>query len=131
MKKFIFFTTVLFFASIQFNYSQNCVKCHKTETPNIVTDWELSKHSENDVDCSICFRASSGLPLRFTSYASRITYHASRSHHPQRFRHPRRQLQVIPQILDRLLAISFPQLREVFSVAVFRPDTKMFGHGVE
>jgi hypothetical protein len=54
MKKLIFFTTVVFFASIRFNYSQNCVECHKTETPNIVTDWQLSKHSENDVDCSVC-----------------------------------------------------------------------------
>jgi hypothetical protein len=54
MKKFIFFTTVLFFASIQFNYSQNCVNCHKKITPNIVTDWQLSKHSGNDVDCSVC-----------------------------------------------------------------------------
>jgi hypothetical protein len=54
MNRFIFITTVLFFTSIQFNYSQNCVECHKTETPGIVTDWQLSKHSENDVDCSIC-----------------------------------------------------------------------------
>jgi len=31
-----------------------CVDCHRQETPNIVTDWELSKHSANEVDCSVC-----------------------------------------------------------------------------
>ena len=28
--------------------------CHKLVTPNIVTDWQLSKHSANEVDCSVC-----------------------------------------------------------------------------
>jgi len=51
--------TILFFAafifiSAQFITAQNCVDCHKDITPNIVTDWQLSKHSENDVDCSVC-----------------------------------------------------------------------------
>lgn len=32
----------------------NCVNCHKTITPNIVTDWQLSKHSKNDVGCETC-----------------------------------------------------------------------------
>ncbi len=31
-----------------------CVVCHKKVTPSIVTDWQLSKHSQNDVDCSVC-----------------------------------------------------------------------------
>ena len=31
-----------------------CIECHKQATPNIVTDWQLSKHSQNDVDCSVC-----------------------------------------------------------------------------
>jgi len=35
-------------------YAQDCVSCHKKVTPNIVSDWKLSKHSQNDVDCSIC-----------------------------------------------------------------------------
>lgn len=34
--------------------AQNCVNCHKTVTPNIVTDWQLSKHSTNEVDCAVC-----------------------------------------------------------------------------
>ncbi len=34
--------------------AQECVKCHKDITPNIVSDWQLSKHSENEVGCSSC-----------------------------------------------------------------------------
>lgn len=34
--------------------AQECVECHIKVTPNIVSDWQLSKHSQNDVDCSIC-----------------------------------------------------------------------------
>jgi len=30
------------------------VDCHKKSTPNIVNDWQLSKHSQNEVTCSIC-----------------------------------------------------------------------------
>lgn len=35
-------------------FSQQCVECHKKTTPNIVGDWQLSKHSQNDVGCSTC-----------------------------------------------------------------------------
>jgi hydroxylamine dehydrogenase len=34
--------------------ASKCVDCHKRVTPNIVSDWKLSKHSKNDVDCSAC-----------------------------------------------------------------------------
>ncbi|NOY05905.1 MAG: cytochrome C, partial [Chlorobi bacterium] len=34
--------------------SQNCVTCHKIKTPNIVTDWQISKHSKNEVTCDVC-----------------------------------------------------------------------------
>ena len=47
---FIFLSIVLC-SSI---YAQECVDCHKDVTPNIVTDWQLSKHSQNDIDCSVC-----------------------------------------------------------------------------
>jgi hypothetical protein len=33
---------------------QACVDCHKQVTPNIVSDWQLSKHSQNDVGCPSC-----------------------------------------------------------------------------
>jgi hydroxylamine dehydrogenase len=31
-----------------------CVDCHSNVTPNIVTDWELSKHADNDLGCETC-----------------------------------------------------------------------------
>ena len=34
--------------------AQVCVDCHKKITPNIVSDWQLSRHSQNEVDCSVC-----------------------------------------------------------------------------
>jgi hypothetical protein len=34
--------------------AQKCVECHKQVTPKIVSDWQLSKHSQNDVDCAVC-----------------------------------------------------------------------------
>jgi hydroxylamine dehydrogenase len=33
---------------------QNCVSCHKQVTPSIVSDWQLSKHSQNGIECSVC-----------------------------------------------------------------------------
>lgn len=32
----------------------SCVDCHKNGTPNIVTDWQLSKHGQAGFDCSVC-----------------------------------------------------------------------------
>lgn len=34
--------------------AQSCVDCHKQTTASIVTDWQLSKHSQNGVECSTC-----------------------------------------------------------------------------
>jgi hydroxylamine dehydrogenase len=31
-----------------------CLNCHRTTTPGIVSDWELSKHSKNNVSCDAC-----------------------------------------------------------------------------
>lgn len=31
-----------------------CVDCHKEITPGIVSDWELSKHSQSGIKCSVC-----------------------------------------------------------------------------
>jgi hypothetical protein len=40
---------------INFNsYPNKCINCHNTVTPNIVTDWQLSLHSKNDVSCETC-----------------------------------------------------------------------------
>jgi predicted CXXCH cytochrome family protein len=35
-------------------YADTCVECHQKNNPNIVSDWKLSKHSQNDVECSAC-----------------------------------------------------------------------------
>lgn len=37
-----------------FLFAQDCVECHSKVTPGIVTDWQLSKHSVNEVVCSDC-----------------------------------------------------------------------------
>ncbi|MDH7603428.1 MAG: multiheme c-type cytochrome [Melioribacter sp.] len=34
--------------------TNKCVECHYSKTPNIVSDWQISKHAENDVNCSVC-----------------------------------------------------------------------------
>ncbi len=34
--------------------ANTCVECHKTVTPGIVGDWELSKHFENEIGCADC-----------------------------------------------------------------------------
>ncbi len=53
MKIFIGFVVLLFFL-IAGMPAQTCIECHKKLTPGIVKDWELSKHSKNDVECSTC-----------------------------------------------------------------------------
>lgn len=40
----------LFFSSSAVR-AQTCVECHRKVTPNIVSDWQLSKHSQNAVAC--------------------------------------------------------------------------------
>jgi hydroxylamine dehydrogenase len=32
----------------------SCADCHKSITPGIVTDWQISKHGQAGFDCSIC-----------------------------------------------------------------------------
>jgi len=51
-KTFIIFVVVLF--AVFISSAQDCVDCHKDVTPNIVSDWQLSKHSQNDIDCDVC-----------------------------------------------------------------------------
>jgi hydroxylamine dehydrogenase len=35
-------------------FAADCVDCHKKNTPNIVTDWQLSKHGQAGFDCTVC-----------------------------------------------------------------------------
>ncbi|MBT3251986.1 MAG: cytochrome C [Candidatus Marinimicrobia bacterium] len=41
-------------ASITLLYADTCTDCHKEIQPGIVTDWEISAHSENDIGCDVC-----------------------------------------------------------------------------
>jgi hydroxylamine dehydrogenase len=34
--------------------AQDCIECHYKVTPKIVADWEISKHMDNNVECSAC-----------------------------------------------------------------------------
>jgi hydroxylamine dehydrogenase len=34
--------------------SEECIECHKKITPQIVSDWELSKHRNMNISCSTC-----------------------------------------------------------------------------
>jgi hypothetical protein len=34
--------------------SSACIECHSKQTPNIVSDWKLSKHSQMEVGCVAC-----------------------------------------------------------------------------
>ncbi len=52
LKRMILICTILLLESSAL--AQKCVECHKEVTPSIVTDWQLSKHSQNEVDCSVC-----------------------------------------------------------------------------
>ena len=36
---------------------ESCVECHTKISPQIVSDWELSLHSENEIDCISCHGA--------------------------------------------------------------------------
>jgi hydroxylamine dehydrogenase len=35
-------------------FSQVCVDCHRKTTPNIVSDWQISKHGRNAITCDAC-----------------------------------------------------------------------------
>ncbi len=36
------------------NPAASCIECHSKHTPNIVSDWKLSKHSQMEVTCVAC-----------------------------------------------------------------------------
>jgi hypothetical protein len=37
-----------------FGSEESCVDCHRKITPGIVREWELSRHSENNIGCAVC-----------------------------------------------------------------------------
>ncbi len=55
---------VLFFAAAVLLFpataEELCIACHYKQTPNIVKDWEKSKHGKYGVTCSVCHEAKEG-----------------------------------------------------------------------
>ena len=47
-------TLMVCFLFISAAAAQDCLQCHGTVTPNIVSDWQLSKHSAEGVACTEC-----------------------------------------------------------------------------
>ncbi|MEW6054523.1 MAG: multiheme c-type cytochrome [Nitrospirota bacterium] len=59
MKRRIFFLQALIVLGAAMMFSSNvvaqsCVECHKQITPSIVTDWEQSRHSRQNISCAAC-----------------------------------------------------------------------------
>lgn len=54
MKSYRIMSVLMIFVPASFALGQECVECHKETTPYIVSDWQLSKHSQNGVACSVC-----------------------------------------------------------------------------
>ena len=52
----IFSSTLLVAAQTQpaAGTTAKCIECHSKVTPNIVSDWKLSRHSQMDVGCDAC-----------------------------------------------------------------------------
>lgn len=54
MRKKIFLICFFLCTFLSAVMAQECINCHEEITPNIVSDWRLSLHSQNEVGCSIC-----------------------------------------------------------------------------
>jgi hydroxylamine dehydrogenase len=52
-KLFLSMTLSLFYLT-SLSFSQNCIECHKKITPNIVSDWQLSLHCSDSIQCDAC-----------------------------------------------------------------------------
>lgn len=54
MYRSFLFIVLLSFCFSRYVSAQNCIECHYKVTPKIVSDWEISKHKENQIDCTAC-----------------------------------------------------------------------------
>ncbi len=59
MKAPMFLAVSLLFIAVSLNpasyvAAQECLACHKVGTPQIVSDWQASKHSQSGIDCAAC-----------------------------------------------------------------------------
>ncbi len=51
---FIILFSAMTYAAEKASETPQCVDCHSKVTPNIVSDWKLSKHSQVEVNCVTC-----------------------------------------------------------------------------
>ena len=49
-----FIAFAISFLSAQPDPAAQCIECHSKITPNIVSDWKLSRHSQVEVTCVSC-----------------------------------------------------------------------------
>lgn len=54
MKSHMYYFLIPIFLLANSAAGNNCIDCHKKISPNIVTDWEISKHSESEIACETC-----------------------------------------------------------------------------
>jgi hydroxylamine dehydrogenase len=47
----LYFLSLLFVSTVS---ADECVDCHVKATPNIVSDWQASKHSQQGITCPSC-----------------------------------------------------------------------------
>ena len=47
-------STLFILMQINLVLGNSCVECHQKISPNIVSDWQLSKHFQNEVRCESC-----------------------------------------------------------------------------
>jgi hydroxylamine dehydrogenase len=63
-------------------FGDECVDCHKEKTPNIVSDWQMSKHAQNGVTCVTCHgtndKAAMGAHGRIPTVDTCATCHPER-----------------------------------------------------
>jgi len=54
MRRVIFFLMLTVGGTAATAWAQECVDCHAELTPGIVGDWQLSRHGQVGVNCSVC-----------------------------------------------------------------------------
>jgi len=52
--KYAVWTAAAVLFSVVAAHADTCVECHRKTTPSIVSDWQLSKHSQNAISCDAC-----------------------------------------------------------------------------
>ena len=54
MRKALLFSVIMTLCAMGAWAGEECIKCHRVITPEIVKDWELSKHRSMDMGCDAC-----------------------------------------------------------------------------